>query len=49
MEDDERKMSQLLGIMGIDNKRMIEAVKKFFVDVWRVRKSEEVLGLCMQS
>ena len=32
VEDDESKMSQLLGIMGKENKRVIEAVKKFLVD-----------------
>ena len=32
------KESQLLGIMEIENKRVIETVKIFLVDTWRVRK-----------
>ena len=41
VDDDERKMSQLLGIKGIENKRAIEAVKKYLLYAWRANKFDK--------
>ena len=38
VDEDERRMSQLLGITGNGNDRVTIAVKKFLVDAWRIRK-----------